>query len=253
MANKTLGAGKIYFSIEDENGNLTGSERYLAETPELTLTVSPERVEDFSADGPIAEKDLDIATKLSRELKFTLKDVSLDNMALFLIGSKATVTQSNTPVVGEAVGTAKQGEYMQLGTSLNAAGARGMTSITIKDDGVAATLNDDYTIDAAMGRIYIVPGGGIADGSVITADFTPASNTRSQMTTDQLGAKFGALRFVADNTTGTNFDYYWPRVALNPDGEMALKSRDTVAQMSFTAAINTRTGKAQVYIDGRPA
>lgn len=253
MADKVLGAGKIYIDLEDENGNLTGAERYLAETPELTLSGTNETVDDFSSDGPIAEKDLSIATKTERSLKFSTKDITLENIALFSIGTVNTITQTTTPVVGESVGTSKQGQYMQLGKSLNAAGARGMTSITIKDDGVAATITTDYTIDAAMGRIYIVPGGGIADGSVITADFTPAANTREQMSTDQLGAKFCSLRFIADNTAGTNRDYYWPRVALNPDGETALKSRDNVQQLTFSAPINTRTGFSQQYVDERPA
>ena len=111
----------------------------------------------------------------------------------------------------------------------------------------------DYTLDEALGRIYIVPGGGIADGSVLTADYTPTVNSREQVTTDQLGAKFGALRFISDNTDGAERDYYWPKVSLNPDGELALKSRDTVQEMGFAAAVSTRSGFSQVYIDGRAA
>lgn len=253
MANKVLGAGKLYIDLEDANGNLTGSERYLAETPELTMTITPERLEDYSSDGPVAEKDLDIATKISRELKFSTKDITDENIGLFIIGSVATLNQSATPVVDEAVGVAKQGEWMQLGKSVNPSGVRGMSSVTVKDDGVTASLTTGYLLDAAKGRIYIVPGGGIANGSVITASFTPTANSRKQITSDQLGAKFCALRFIAENTAGTNKDWYFPRVALNPDGEAGLKSRDNVMQLSFSAPVNTRSGFAQVYIDGVPS
>ena len=250
MADIILGSGKMYWDQEDSAGALSGNEVYLAETPGLSLTASPERVEDWSSDGKIAEKHLDVAVKLTRDLSFSLKDISMTNLALFLIGTESVITQVATPIVGEVLtNSSVQGTYLQIG--VNASGARGMSAVVIDDDAVAATLGADYTLDEALGRIYIVPGGGIVDGSVLDADYTPTVNTRNQVTTDQLGAKFGALRFIADNTDGAERDYYWPKVSLNPDGELALKSRDAVQEMSFAAAVATRTGFAQVYIDDR--
>lgn len=252
MADIILGSGKVFWKPEDANGNLVPEWTYLAETPGLAMTISPERVEDFSSDGKIAEKLLDVAVKLTRDLAFSLKDITLENLGLFVIGTKATVTQTATPVIGEVLtNSSVQGKYYQIGA--NATGARGMTAVTVDDDAIAATLDVDYTLDAALGRIYIIPGGGIVDGSIVDVDYTPNANTRDQVTSDQLGAKFGALQFIADNTDGPNIDYYWPKVSLNPDGEFALKSRDTVQEMSFAAAVSTRPGSSQVYVDGRPA
>lgn len=253
MTDIILGAGEVFWDQENANGDLTGSEILLAETPNLSMSATTDRVTDYSSDGKIAEKIIDIAVKLTRELKFELKDMALANVALFVIGSKAAISQSATPVVGENVGDAQQGNYMQLGKSVNKAGVRGVGSVTIKVGAAVKTIVTDYTLNAAMGRIYIVPGGGIANAAVVLADFTPTVNSREQVSSDQLGAKFGGLRFIADNTSGPNRDYYWPRVGLNPDGELGLKSRDAVMKMSFSGSINTRSGFSQVYIDGRPA
>ncbi|NOR65429.1 MAG: hypothetical protein GQ468_05365 [Candidatus Scalindua sp.] len=250
MADIILGSGKLYWDQENGAGNLSGHEIYLAETPGLALTASPERVEDWSSDGKIAEKHLDVAVKLTRDISFSIKDITLTNLALFLIGTRADIVQAATPIIGEVLtNSSVQGTYLQIG--VNASGARGMSAVVIDDDATPAVLDTDYSLDEALGRIYIIPGGGIVDGSVLDADYTPTVNTREQVTTDQLGAKFGALRFISDNTDGAERDYYWPKVSLNPDGELALKSRDSVQEMTFAGAVATRTGFAQVYIDAR--
>jgi hypothetical protein len=87
----------------------------------------------------------------------------------------------------------------------------------------------------------------------VLVDYTPAAETRDRITTDQLGPKTGALRFIADNTAGPNRDVYIPKVQLAPDGELAWKSRDTVLEMGFQLRISTRSGYGQVYVDGRAA
>lgn len=257
VVNKVLGAGKLYWEEEDANGDLAGSEVLLAETPSLTQTVTTERVQDDNSDGAIAEQDLDIPTKVTRALAFTTKDISSKILAMFMLGGESTFTQTSTPVVGEAVGKAVQGESMQLGKSLNLTGVRAITAVVIKVSAATKVLDTDYTLDPVLGRISIIAGGGISDGDDILADFTPSANTRTQITTDQLGAKTGALRFIADNTKGDNKDAYIPKVTLSPNGELSWKSRDTVQNLAFDASVGTRTQNGvtlpQVYIDGRPA
>jgi len=255
--NKVLGAGKLYWEQEDANGDLAGSEVLLSETPSLTQNVVTERVTDDNSDGAIAEQDLDIATKVTRALAFSTKDISAKVLALFVLGSEAVLTQTSTPVVGESVGKAVQGESMQLGKSLFSTGVRSISAVTIKVGVVSMVLDTDYTLDAALGRIFIIASGGIADGDVVLADFTPAANTRKQVTTDQLGSKTGALRFIADNTVGDNKDAYIPKVTLSPNGDINWKSRDTVQNLAFDGSVGTRSvngvDMAQIYIDGRPA
>ena len=255
MANIVLGAGRIYFELENANGVLAGGERYIAETPGFSITVTPEVLEDWSSDGRIAEKLLDITTKVNRGGTLTVKDVDISNIALFVAGAVTSVTQASTPVVDEAV-TGYKDRWIQLGRSLsNPGGVRNVSSVVITNSAASTTYvaGTDYELDAVMGRFRVIPAGAITDAQALLVDYTPAAETRDRITTDQLGPKTGALRFIADNTAGPNRDVYIPKVQLAPDGELAWKSRDTVLQMSFQLRISTRSGYGQVYVDGRAA
>lgn len=254
MAEIVLGAGKIYFEPENTSGVLTGGERYLAETPGFGVNVTPESLEDWSSDGPVAEKLLDITTKVNRAGTLTLKDALIDNIALFVAGAVSTVTQAATPVVDEAV-TGYKDRWIQLGRSLsNPTGVRNVSSVMITGGGGTPTYSatTDYELDAALGRFRPLTAGIITDGLALLADYTPAANSRSRVASDQLGPKTGALHFIADNTAGPNKDVYIPKVQLSPNGDLAFKSRDTVMLMSFDLKVSTRTGYAQMYVDGRP-
>lgn len=254
--NIVLGAGYCFFDEHDADGNLTG-ERYLAETPGFTLTVSSENLEDFSSDGPIAEKHLDVPTRVVRDAALQLKDMSSENFAMFLIADVATLSTSAGSETATAINGGngvKQGRWYQLGVSASfPTGVRGIANVVIKD-GVPTTydVTDDYELDADLGRIYIVPGGGIADDTVLTADYDRTAVEWEQVSSHDLGAKQGAFRFIAHNTKGQNKDLYLPFIVLRPDGEFAFKSRDTVQQMGFALGINNPgDGRAAVYLNGR--
>ena len=256
MAEIVLGAGKIYFEPENSSGVLQGGERYLAETPGFGVTVTPESLEDWSSDGKVAEKLLDITTKVNRAGTLTLKDALIDNLALFVAGAVSTVTQVATPVVDEAV-TGYKDRWIQLGRSpANPTGVRNVSSVSIATAAVPGTplsAVTDYELDAALGRFRPLPGGTMTDAQALLADYTPAAESRSRVASDQLGPKVGALHFVADNTAGPNKDVYIPKVQLSPNGALEFKSRDTILLMTFDLKVNTRPGYAQMYVDGRAA
>ena len=73
------------------------------------------------------------------------------------------------------------------------------------------------------------------------------------ITSNDLGAKRGALRWVSDNTAGENRDAYFPDVVMSPAGDFQWKSRDTVQALGFEIGIQKPVGgRAAVYINGRP-
>lgn len=253
--NIVLGAGYCYFDEHDANGNPTG-ERYLAETPGFSITVSSENLEDYSSDGPVAEKHLDVPTRVSRDAALTLKDMSSENFALFIVGEAASVSTSAGSATAAAINGGNgvlQGRWYQLGVSTALpTGVRKVSAVAIKAGATTHDADDDYELDAELGRIYIVPGGGIANGTVLTSDYTTVATSWDQVTSNDLGAKSGAFRFVAHNTRGANKDLYLPSVVMRPDGEFAFKSRDTVQQMGFALGINNPgDGRAAVYLNGR--
>ena len=256
--NIVLGAGHIYFDEFDAAGALTG-ERYLAETPGFSMTVATEKVEDYSSDGEIAEKHFSKTTKVTRDFSLSLKDVSASNVAMFIIGTSSTQSTTSGAVTGQAINGGNgvlQGRWYQIGVSASQpTGVRDITTLAIKDDvPTTYTLTDDYIPDLVNGRIYIVPGGAIADDTVITADYTKQDRTWEEVTSHDTGPVTGALRYVAKNTGGANKDVYLPSVTMEPNGEFAFKSRDTVQQMGFNVLVATPDdGRAAVYVNGRAA
>ncbi len=257
IPNIVIPAGKLYFQREDASGNLTGGEHYLAETPELTFLINPNQLEVLSADTATEELILDITTKVAREGSFSTRDISDDALALFALGTQVTKTQAATPVTGESLGTLEKGAYYQIGTTAsNPSGIRGCSAVTVKAAGVACTLGTDYTLDATLGRVYILPSTVKAAGAALTVDYTPAVNSRTQVQSSEMQAVSIGLRYIANNTQGANRDIYWPRATLVPNGNIALKGRE-VQKVAFNFKVKTRTLAdgtvlAPVYIDGRP-
>lgn len=250
-----LGAGYVYFEENDASGNATTGRRYLGDSPSMTVTGGTERLEVYDSDGPTAEKIVDLTTRLSRNASLTVRDQSGDNLGVFLMGDTSTVTQTATPVADEAIAAVQQGRYYQLGRSVaNPSGVKGIGSVTVTDDVPSApfTVNDDYVVYAAEGMLYIVPGGAISDDTNLLVDYTPAANSRTRVTTNNDGTKQGELTYVEDNTAGENKVWTFPLVELAPNGDLALKSRDSIREMPFSVAINTRSGYEQIYCDGEP-
>lgn len=251
--NYTLGKGKIYFDLFDANGNPQG-ERYIGNTPGFTVTVATETLKHYSSEGGV--NVLDASTPLQTDItgNITVDDISDDNLALFFqSGAVGSVSQVATPVADEAI-TVQQGRYYQLGVSAsNPTGVRNVSSVVIQDDTDTTTyvLDTDYELDAAMGRIYIIPGGGISDDDVLHVDYTPAAETRSRIAAGSEPVR-GALRYIANNPKGANKDAYGAQVVLSPNGDLAFKTENAWMQMQFGLEFEQRdTSTAQLYIDGR--
>lgn len=256
-SNKVLGAGRIFLDVLGADGVTYDGERYLGDTPGFTVSIATDKVEDYTSDGALAEKDVNVTTKVTRTGKITCKNVDAANLALFVMGSAGSKTQAATPVADEAINGVKKGRFYQLGvTAGNPTGVRNVSVTAVTGPGgtpvyVAGT---DYDADPVAARIYIKPGGGIADASNLLVDYTPVAGTREQISTDSTGARFGRLRFIADNTVGVNRDLFGPRVQISPSGDLPFKSRDAIMQMEFDVEFLAPTdGSAALYLDGRPA
>lgn len=254
--NYTLGRGELNFDkFEPGTFNKTG-ERYLGNTPELNLTTEVENLEHFNSDRGIRVKDKSIVLEKSDSGTFIADEISDENIALWFLGETSIVAQSATAsiVLNLAGARVKPGTYIQLGESqANPTGHRNVTVASVTSDPVGTTyvVGTDYTVDAELGRLYIVPGGAIEAADPLIVTYATAASTRSQTVVGDGTTIEGALRFVSYNPTGPRRDYYWPFVQLRADGDLALKG-DEWQQLSFAFDILKRDGYAPVYIDGRP-
>lgn len=255
--NYTLGRGELRFDkFAPGTRNKTG-ERYLGNTPELNLTTESENLEHFNSDRGIRIKDKSIVLEKNDSGSFIADEISDDNVALWFLGDVSVVAQAalsaQTQVV--AANRVKPGTYIQIGESpANPTGVRNVTAVTVTDGAstpVPYVVNEDYTIDAELGQLYVVPGGAIDGTEPFTINYSSTASTRSQIVVGDGTTVEGALRFVSFNPTGPRRDYLWPYVQLRADGDLALKG-DEWQQLSFAFDILKLDGYATVYIDGRP-
>ncbi len=248
-----FGRGELYVDLIDSNGATVG-ERFLGNCPGFTLSVESEQFEHFSSTSGIRSKDLTVTQSVDFSAQIQCDDVSSANLALFLGGAVGSKAQVATPVANEPH-TVKQGLEYQLGTSSsNPTGVRDVGSVVVTNVAGSTTyvLDTDYRLNATLGRIYIIPGGAIADDQVIHVDYTPVAGSRVQVTSGNAGRLTAAVRFLAANANGTNRDLYIASASLSPEGELPLITEDELASFTLNVGVSEKNSQtAAIIIDGR--
>lgn len=255
----TLGRGKVYFSLLDGNGLPTGYRR-IGNCTEVNLTFEAEKLEHYSSEAGVREKDDSVVLQTNRTGSFTTDNNDIENLALYFFGESSTVTTATTTVTDEAISGVKQGRYYQLGLSAsNMTGVRGLVThtagppakkIIVKVATAEKTEGTDYTIDMTSGLLYIVPGGGIANDANLLVSYKLGNSTRERVVSGSQAVQ-GAIRFVEDNQRGPSCDFTLPRVKLSPNGDLALISEEW-RTMSFSLEILKPANGEALYIDGQP-
>lgn len=255
--NIVLPAGRVYFNEQRADGSYVG-ELYMAETPGFALKVAAESTVVMSDDGQVAEELVNVATSVTRDFDVKCKNITGDVLSIFLIADKGSKTTTSGPVTGKEINDGNgvtQGYWYQLGVDASyPAGVRDISAVAIKTGATTHVLDTDYKLDPAGARIYIVPGGGIADTTVITSDYTKSAVSWENITSNDLGAKKGSLRFVADNTSGANRDLFIKSCTMSPNGSMEFKGRTTPQEAAFAVKVQKPAdGTPSVIINGRAA
>lgn len=250
-------AGKLFFAPHPAT-----AEHYLGETPGAELSVDIKSVEVHGSDLPVAELIDEIPFGVARELSFKCINPSDNVIGWFFGADAATLTQTAGSVTNEAFDDVETGVYYPLGVSAtNPTGVRDIDTVVVTDDTsptpVTFDEDDDYTVDLALGRLYIVPGGAITAGKNLRVDYATNAVTRTQhAATPDLAARLcGALRLVANNTSGPNRDLYAPKCVLRADGSVTVKRAQQdgkLTEFGFKVRFQqTSEDLAAVYIDGR--
>lgn len=248
--NFVMPAGKVYFNPLLPNGNYDG-ERYLGDTPGFSISVETERVQFFSSDSKTREKLRDIVVEINRSAEITCRDITAENMAIFLAGDVASLAQTSGTVTDEAIGEVKQGRFYQIGESTAfPAGARLVSAVTVKVGADVKDLDDDYTVDLDLGRIYIVEDGDIDNGDSVLVTYTKAAASIQEIKSGDTASRKGKLRYVANNREGTNKDLLLPSVDLGPSGALELKGDDW-QEVGFTCEVLKPLVGAAIYINSR--
>ncbi|MGE4338193.1 MAG: hypothetical protein AB7E55_19775 [Pigmentiphaga sp.] len=246
--------GRVYFDRFDANGAPTG-EVPLGNCPGFTFTAETEKSEHYSSEAGLAEKDAAMIVRVNRTGSLTCDNFSLDNLALFVSGTTETQSQSAGDMTDEAH-KVYQGRIYQLGVSSGApAGVRNVTDVVVtSSDGLTTyVLGADYNVDLELGRIQIIKGGTIADATNIKVDYKTTLKSWQRVKSGATAEVSGALRVIADNASGTNRDWFFPKVTLTPSGDLPVIQEGTdFTTMEFGVEVLKSANREALYIDGRP-
>lgn len=210
MNNYYSGQGSLYIAERDATTGKAKGFLALGNVPELTINIETEKFEHKESESGSRLLDLTIIKEKKGNFEFTLENLNLDNLALALWGTKATV-------VGGTVAAGAAGEVVSIPQAV-AGGMRfalahpKISAVTVNDGAtglVPYVLNDDYTIDAANGVIILTAGGGIvtdasAAATTIKVSYTYAGYTKvdafMQSTAPERWLRFEGINTVDGNT-----------------------------------------------------
>lgn len=137
VAQRLIPGGKIYFDLFNDALEKTG-ERYLGLTPGFTLSIASEKIQSYSAENGLQELDDETLIKITRTGKLTVRQISLENLGMFLAGQASTASQASGSVTNEAIDVLAD-RYYQLGATVaNPSGVRSVSAVTLTTATVAA-------------------------------------------------------------------------------------------------------------------
>lgn len=248
----TIGKGRLYFDKYAEGSKTGTGERYLGNSPAVTVSASVDTLDHIDADQGMNVKDDQVTISNDMAVAFDLDSIDIENVALWYGGDADKMTVAAATSVDEPDFVMTPGTWKQLGANEDMpTGTRDITNVTIStvtppvapatDPTVTAItgtdLTDNFEIDLELARIYMEPTSTLlsAEGVVLRVSYD--QNAIEPTTVIGRGDEIrGALRFIADNPKGENKDQFWPYVKLTSNGDYALKG-DSWQQMSFNAEV----------------
>lgn len=249
LKNYTLGRGKLYFDkFALPDTEIPTGERYIGNTPAITMTTAYQNLDHYSSDAGIRIKDDSVQLQIDRSGTFQCDNINMQNLAL-CFGIADPIDESTTAQTAQTEDiTVQQGLWYQLGTASVADGIGEVTNVVVTKAAAAVTEAGNYTVDGVRGRIFILDGAtAIDDDDILTITYDVGAQTRTLVVDDNTQVE-GSLRYIADNPKGTDKDYYWPHVRLAPSGEFALKGETwQTITMAFEILV-PKDGRKMVYI-----
>lgn len=251
--NIVLGSGQLYLALIDKSGR-RGGFRYFGDTPGFSIQVTTERTTVYGSDGPTKYKLVDKVIQTDLNGSFTARDISDENIELFIGGQASTVSQLQKTGESEMITSVQPGLWYIIGAGAHLTGVRNITNVTVSDTAQqpqAFALGTDYEVDLQRGRVYIVKGGAIAASTDIKVSFDTPANQRSQIRTTETVGRTVALHYLAHNSEGENRDILLPYAELSPDGEVGWKDLENPQQFGFSfEALVKDSATPAMLIDG---
>lgn len=252
VTQRLIPGGKIFFDLFDANLNKTG-ERYLGLTPGFTITIASEKIESYSAEDGLRQLDDQTLVTLTRSGSLTVRQISMENLGMFLAGQPSTQTQAGGAVSNEAINVLAD-RYYQLGASIaNPSGVRAVTGVSATTASVNAwEASTAYSVGAKVKQasspthIFQCTTAGTSGGSAPTWSTTVDATTTDGTVT---WTCIGIITLVAD--TDYTVDTTMARIFVLPTARVS-RVYPVSWEVDYTKTAVTReqlltSGTADVY------
>lgn len=218
--NLVLGRGALLLDRFDANGASTGL-RFVGNVSDLRLSTSDELREKFSsvsAGSPLLKRTI---ARRTIEFVAVCDEFTLENLALALMAEQVSVNQASAVTQVVAINDVLQGYWYDVGH-------KNLTTPVFRhvSDTPIYVVNTDYIVDATNGFVYIVPGGGIADGTDIEFAGGWSATTITRLRGGLSSTISARMVFQSDNASGPNYRIEAWKVSITPDGETGFISDD---------------------------
>lgn len=248
-----LGRGVLYFAPLI-NG-VPGAYRDLGNAPEFTISLEVETLEHQSSRQGLKITDKEVTISQKVNLSLVLDEINHENLALLLSGEKGTVTNAAVAGITEyewIVGDESSTTNVELGRwydIVNSSGLRAyditagdLTLATTNGSPVTLVLGTDYTVDAEMGRVFLLSTStalatAISGNEGITLELTakPGAAAVNQVKALTQTNIAGALKFVSENPANNDqrTEFQFHQVSLKADGDTSFIG-DEFSTLNFT-------------------
>lgn len=132
--NYTLGRGEIWFSRFRPGTRQPTGFRYIGNTPEVNFTIESDRLDHYSADYGIREKDDGVTLEVTRTGSLITDQISLPNIALFFFGQDNVIVETARSNQTDTIEDVLLGRGYFIGaTAANPLGVRGLENVVVSD------------------------------------------------------------------------------------------------------------------------
>jgi len=237
-ANYLLGRGNLWID-RWVSGVKTGKWRFLGNVPKFEFSTEDDVLEKNSSCEATAPLALSIVRKRVVKLAISLDEYRIDNIALNLMGTVGTYSQTTGAITGESLTTS-----VANGDVVRTANRRITALVVKKAPSTVLTLGTDYTIvDAESGLIKLITGGALAAGDAVIADYTKGTITAESKVAGGVSTVIDcSLFFVPDPANGPKEEIEVWHAQINNDGALPLITEDDTGQFALTAKVISDAG-----------
>lgn len=233
--NVLMGSGSLYIDRLDD-GAKTG-ELHLGNVTTFAITTTDETKKLYESMTKSRGLYKEVTVRRDIVCAITGNEFNIENVALTLMGNEGSITQTTGTVADSTLtSSSKKGRFYPTGK-------RNISAVTVSQDATDYVLGTDYAVDAKTGRIQVLAGGSIDDGSALTVSFSYAAVQLKTVEGGNAGTIEASLRFVGDPTAGPEVEVEVFRVKVNPNGELGFIS-DEFGAWSLNCSVLADQGRA---------